>query len=158
MSEGESIAIKIRVDSGCFHREHSPEAYKIIDELLNTKSIQLSGHEYEFKEHESGPEIIAYAALTTAGITLGKSIIDLVTTIIKARAEGIYKGDKPNAPLKLIVRTQYVKKGIEEKIVMEFNKFSEVDKVAIETNLQKAVVDLNDVRIGKPKEKKRKQL
>jgi len=26
-----AVSIKLRVDSGCFHREHSPRAYEIID-------------------------------------------------------------------------------------------------------------------------------
>lgn len=26
------VSIKIRVSSGCFHREHSPHAYEIIDQ------------------------------------------------------------------------------------------------------------------------------
>jgi hypothetical protein len=43
-------------------------------------------------------------AVTTAGLTLAKSVIDLITAIVKARSEGIKKGDKPSHPLELIVR------------------------------------------------------
>ncbi len=42
--------------------------------------------------------------MTTAGLTLAKSIVDLVTAIIKARSDGVKKGDAPSAPLELIVR------------------------------------------------------
>jgi len=29
-----AVSIKLRVNSGCFHREHSPHAYEMIDEKL----------------------------------------------------------------------------------------------------------------------------
>ncbi len=45
-----------------------------------------------------------YLALTTAGISLAKSIIDLIIAVIKARSEGINKGDRAKDPLELIVR------------------------------------------------------
>jgi hypothetical protein len=38
----------------------------------------------EFLEHESGPEILAYLAAATAGLTLAKSVFDLITAIINA--------------------------------------------------------------------------
>lgn len=33
-----AVSIKLRVNSGCFHREHSPQAYEIIDEKLRVLS------------------------------------------------------------------------------------------------------------------------
>jgi len=96
------ISIKIRVDSGCFHREHSPEAYKLIDAALS--GAGWPGGAFKFEEHESGPEILVFAAVATAGLTLAKSVIELITAIVKARAEGIKKGDHPSAPLEIIVR------------------------------------------------------
>lgn len=153
----ELVSIKIRVASGCFHREHSPNAYKIIDEYIRPRRSELLEHEdeyfrsrrseffgceYEFREHESGPEIIAYIALTTAAIALATSIIDLIVTIIRARSEGIRRGDKPEAPLRLIVRSAYREEGAEERIVMEFSKTSEIKRAEIETNLNKAVIEI----------------
>lgn len=43
----------------------------------------LQGEEFLFVEHETGPEIIASLALITASLTLGKSIIEMITAIIK---------------------------------------------------------------------------
>ena len=40
------------------------------------------------EEHESGPEIVAFLVIATAGIQLTKSIIDLLITIVKARSDG----------------------------------------------------------------------
>jgi hypothetical protein len=96
------VSIKVRIESGCFHREHSPEAYRLIDEHLAT--TDLSDCHFQFEEHESGPEILVYMAVAAASLGFAKSIIELVTTIIKARAEGIKKGDQPSEPLVMIVR------------------------------------------------------
>lgn len=96
------VSVKVRITSGCFHREHSPEAYRLIDDYL--LAADLSDLNYQIEEHESGPEILVYVALATAGLTFTKSIMELVTAIIKARQEGIKKGDKPSDPLELIVR------------------------------------------------------
>jgi len=96
------VSIKIRTRSGCFHREHSPEAFRLIDNYV--RRAPKSDVPYQMVEHESGPEILVYLAVATAGLTLAKSIVDLVTAVIKARSDGIKKGDSPSAPLELIVR------------------------------------------------------
>ena len=97
-----SVSLKVRVASGCFHREHSPYAYRLIDEHLTSQVSQRC--EFTLVEHESGPELLVYAALATAGLTLAKSVIDLVTAIIKARSKGIKEGDRPSDPVEVIVR------------------------------------------------------
>jgi hypothetical protein len=98
--EGIPISIKIRPSGGCFHREHSPIAYQIIDEYLRSHPSS----DFDFEEHESGPELLVYLAFATAGISLTANIINLVIAIIKARTEGIQRGDHRDAPLELIVR------------------------------------------------------
>jgi hypothetical protein len=97
-----AVSIKIRITSGCFHREHSPNAYALIDKAL--AKISPEGLNLVLEEHESGPELLVFLAITTAGITLAKSLLDLITAIIKARSEGIKKGDHPQEPLELILR------------------------------------------------------
>jgi hypothetical protein len=96
------VSIKVRVVSGCFHREPSPAAYQVIDDYV--KRADLSDVHYRIEEHESGPEILVYLAVTTAGLSLAKSIVELVTAIIKARSEGIKRGDRPADPLEVIIR------------------------------------------------------
>lgn len=96
------VSIKVRVVSGCFHREHSSEAYRLIDYYLANED--LSDIYFEFEEHESGPEILVYLTLTAAGLNFAKSVIDLITAVIKARSDGIKRGDQPSEPLELIVR------------------------------------------------------
>lgn len=96
------VSIKVRISSGCFHREHSPQAYRLIDDYL-AKS-DLSDVHCQFEEHESGPEILVYLAVTAAGLGFAKSVVELITAIIKARSEGIKQADRPSDPLELIVR------------------------------------------------------
>jgi hypothetical protein len=96
-----SLSIKIRVRSGCFHREHSPHAYALIDQQLGKLLPSETG--LVFEEHETGPEVLVYVAVATAGLTLAKSVIDLVTAIIKTRSAGVEKGDRPSEPLELVV-------------------------------------------------------
>lgn len=99
--DGTPVSIKIRSLGGCFDRGCCPAAHRIIDDAL-----RQYGHDGEFgyEKHESGPELLVYLALGTATITLAKSVIDLVTTIIKARSEGQKQGDRHHEPLELIVR------------------------------------------------------
>ena len=99
---GLPVSIKVRVTSGCFHRKHSPHAYRLIDEYLQCHAPEDARR--SFQEHESGPELLVYLALTTAGLSLSAAIINVVTAIIKARADGIKKGDHPDSPLEIIVR------------------------------------------------------
>jgi hypothetical protein len=86
------VSIKLRITSGCFQREHSPHAYSTIDEHL--RSLDPQNSNFRFEEHESGPEILVYMAVTAAGLNLAKNVIDLIVTIIKARSEGAKKGDR----------------------------------------------------------------
>ena len=110
------VSIKVRITSGCFHREHSPQAYKLIDDYVS--GTDMAKLRAEIEEHESGPEILVFLAVATAGLTFAKSVVDLITVIIKARSEGIKKGDRPSEPLELIVRG-HTKDGeyFEEKIL-----------------------------------------
>jgi len=96
------VSIKVRVTSGCFHREHSAHAYDLIDAELEHVDLRLDRLGVE--EHENGPEVLAFVALTAAGVGLAKSVLDLVVTILKARSASVRKGDKPSAPLEVVVR------------------------------------------------------
>jgi hypothetical protein len=129
-----AVSIKVRVASGCFHREHSPRAYELIDRSLT----KLSGPDgsFAFEEHESGPEILLYLAVTTAGLSLAKSIVDLITAIIKARSEGIKKGDHPSEPLELIVRRVHDAQEFREETVLRIGHKDAVDKAKVEQQLK----------------------
>jgi hypothetical protein len=147
-SKGKAISIKIRVTGGCFHREHSPIAYRIIDSYL--KSYSPHNGEFSFIEHESGPELLVYVALGTAGITLAKSVIDLITAIIKARSEGAKEGDRHDYPVELIVRG-FDDGKVNEEIVLRFNSHDPIDRELIKENLEKKVSKM----LTKPKKKKK---
>ena len=128
------LSIKIRVTSGCFHREHSPHAYELLD-----ATVGGSKAEFELEEHESGPELLVYLALATAGITLAKSLIDLITAIIQARSEGVKKGDRPNDPLELIVRSIDDQSGFREETVLRIGHSDPADPDLIEKQVAEAL-------------------
>src|SRR6202161_318007 len=73
---GLPVSIKIRVLSGCFHREHSPRADKLIDQAL---ASLLPDAALSFEEHESGPELLIYAAAATAAMSLAANVLNLIT-------------------------------------------------------------------------------
>ena len=131
-----AISIKVRVVSGCFHREHSPHAYAVIDSQL---AKFPPDSELVFEEHESGPELLVYLAVVTAGITLAKSVIDLITAIIKARAEGVKKGDKPSDPLEVIVRRVGKGQDFREEIVLRIGHKDSADTNVIEQQVAMAL-------------------
>lgn len=111
-----AVSIKIRVISGCFHREHSPHAYKIIDNYLQNIADENIG--FIFVEHENGPEILAYLTLASSLVILSGNVIELITTIIKARSESVKKGDHPREPVELIIRrVEKPNQVIEEKVL-----------------------------------------
>jgi hypothetical protein len=134
-----SISIKFRVVSGCFHREHSPHAYAVIDSQL---AKLPPDSELVFEEHESGPELLVYLAVATAGITLAKSVIDLVTAIVKSRAEGVKKGDKPAEPAELIVRRIEKGQDFREEIVLRVGHKELADAKVIKKQLDEALCKL----------------
>jgi hypothetical protein len=142
-----ALSIKIRVTSGCFHREHSPHAYKLMDSHLASSTAAI-----EFQEHESGPELLVYMALATAGVTLAKSVIDLITAIIKARSDGVKKGDHPDAPLELIIRRVDDGREFREETVVRIGHSDPVDPKLIEKQIAEALGKLlktPDVAKGK---------
>lgn len=133
------VSIKVRVRVGCFHREHSPRAYQVIDRHLS----EMIGHdEFAFEEHESGPELLVFVAAATAGISLAKSVIDLIVAIIKARAEGIKKGDGPQAPLELIVRRIQKDGEVTEETVLRIGPQDAIKPELIDKRLKKSLTKL----------------
>jgi len=133
----EAVSIKIRVTSGCFHREHSPEAYRLIDDSL--RAIPGPDRTFDLLEHESGPEVLVYVALATAGITLAKSVIDLVVAILKARSEGVRKGDPPAYALEVIVRKSADEARVDEEIVLRLGHSETVRTEHVEKCLTDAI-------------------
>jgi hypothetical protein len=130
-ASGVAVSIKVRATGGCFHREHSPGAYRLIDRAVQ----DFPSKDGRFEEHESGPEILVLFGVTTAALVLIKSVVDLVTTIIKARTEGQKKGDHPREPLELIVRGFGSDGKMYEEKVLRIDAGEEVSRAAIEKAL-----------------------
>jgi hypothetical protein len=132
---GFPLSIKIKVEGSCFHREHSPNAYRIIDEHL--RQIERSG-EFRFEEHESGPELLFYVAFVTAGISLASNIISLVTAIINARKKEYNRTDDS---IILIARGFNDKGNFKEEIILRISRNDAVDEKMIEDALKKSIQD-----------------
>jgi hypothetical protein len=137
--QGEPISIKLRVSSGCFHCSCSPMSYRIIREELHRNF----DHDVELVEHESGPELLVWVALGTAGISLTASLINLVTAIIRARSEGMKAGDRHySEPVELIVRRVTEKGEVQEIKVRQFAPQDQVSREEMEEVLTSAVSKL----------------
>lgn len=137
---GVAVSIKLRVMTGCFHREHSPCAYRLIDQHIAEHGIDED--HFAFEEHESGPEIIVCLAVATAGLALAKSVVDLVTAIVEARAKGISRGDRGDSQLELIVRRKDEKNGITEEKVLRINPGEQISPGLIKRELEIATTRL----------------
>ena len=83
---GVAVSIKVRVASGCFHREHSTHAYGLIDAALRDPALEAAS--IQWHEHESGPEVLVWIPFATAGVALSAAVINLIVSILKARSDG----------------------------------------------------------------------
>ena len=81
-------------------------------------------------------------------MTLAKSVIDLIVAIIKARAEGIKRGDHPNDPIELIVRGIGDGEKFAEETVLRIGHNHRINRTAIEARIKDAFK-----RLVSPKEK-----
>jgi hypothetical protein len=136
------VSIKVRVDSGCFDRGCCPHAYKVID--AEAAKLRTREDGVIFEQHESGPEILVYLAVATAGLTVAKSVIDLVTTIIKARNDGVKMGDRHSQPVELIIRRMTSKGKLREERILRIHSTDEVDAVKIGKLLSAAANKIGD--------------
>ena len=150
--DGQAVSVKVRVASGCFHREHSPNAYQSIDEYLRLHAPDDAP--CSFEEHESGPEILVYLALTTAGVSLTAGIINLVTAIIKARSDGIKKGDRPDAPLEIIVRGHHQDGEYFEETILRVDSRSPLAHDVIERAFKKPLKAIEEKKAAPAKPNK----
>ena len=153
-SDKVAISIKVRATTGCFHQEHSPNAYELIHSYQS--SVQITDASIE--EHESGPEVLAWIAMTTAGISFSAAVINLVAAIIKARSEGIRRGDRPSGSLELIVRGHSAKDAYFEETVLHIPSGHPVGPKEVEKVLLKALAGRVAKKPAKTKRKQPKKL
>lgn len=132
---GFTVSIKLRVDSGCFHREHSPISYEFIDKEM--ESLDSVKEKAVLIEHESGPEILVYLSLISGSLVITASIINLISAIINAR-----KKDKHDSKINLIVR-KFNKNGeVKEEKILIIEKSSDFEKKILKELLEKGVKNL----------------
>lgn len=132
---GFPVSVKVRVVGGCFHREDSPHAYRLIDDALRDPAL---GRDVQWHEHESGPELLVWIPFVTAGVAFSAAVVNLVVSILKARSEGIKAGDRPREPLELIVRTTRPGEGVVEEKVLRFDPHDPVQAAVVGKALDEA--------------------
>jgi hypothetical protein len=139
-----AASLKFRGSGGCFHREHSPHAFAIMDK----KKLEKDGIVLE--DHESGPEYLIWIPVIVLGIGLADKIIGLVTTLLKARQEGAMKGDKRPANLDFIIRAELPSSGYREKLIITIEADKPFDEAKARTEIDALIDEWS-------KEEKRKQ-
>lgn len=153
---GIPVSVKVRVASGCFHREHSPHAYRLIDAALREPGLERERDTIRWHEHESGPELLVWIPFVTAGVAFSAAAINLVVSILKARSDGIKAGDRPREPLELIVRTTRPGEGVVEEKVLRFDPHDPVHAAVVGKALDEAARKmLPPAPVPKPARKKR---
>lgn len=120
------ISIKLSPPSGCCCSDCWPETWHKINQTIapcgpvgheGDALIEKNGNKFVLESHESGPEIIVYFALATASVTLVKSIIDLIATIIKS----LSSEHRKQPPRIKISKRRIVKGKIEEETLIEID-------------------------------------
>lgn len=104
--------------------------------------------QFEYREHESGPEIILQIAYATAVITLAKSALDLITTLVKLVSDRIRKGQEQSRGIELVVRfpittldERFSRHSIREESVPLLDD-SSLTRESIEIALQQSITKL----------------
>jgi hypothetical protein len=120
------ISIKLYPPSGCCCSDCWPETWQTVNQSIypcgpitheGDALIEKDGNIFVLEQHESGPEILVYLALATASATLAKSVIDLITTIIK----GLSTEHRKQPPRIKIVKRRLIKGNIEEEKLIEID-------------------------------------
>jgi len=121
------ISIKISpVNGGCCCFDHWSGTWTEINEQISPSGpiknegavlIEKKNERFVLECHESGPEIIIYLGLGTASIVLVKSVVDLITTILKSRQKREFQG---TAKFK-ITSCRLVNSETEDEISTEIN-------------------------------------
>lgn len=103
-----------------------PETWSIVNEFIapcgpvkheGDALVKRDENKFVLEQHESGPEIIVYLAVATASLTLIKSIIDLISIIVKGLSN-----ERKKRPTRIkILKRQLIKGEIEEENLIEID-------------------------------------
>lgn len=99
--ESDYVILKLIPDpKGCCCFHCWPETWSEINKYIVPNGpiqdegdtvINFKGGQYVLECHESGPEIVIYLATVTALLAFSKSVVDLITTFLKARVQDRHK-------------------------------------------------------------------
>ena len=142
------IPIKIKPSKGgccCFHCW--PHTWNSVNKYIypfgpleDEGDVLLSKNDakYVLECHESGPEIILYIGLGTAAILFAKSIVELITVLLKA----LQKEERKCPGNLKIIRRRQIKGQIEEEEIMEINIPLSKDTIEkLNDNVKNAIIN-----------------
>ncbi|MFH1440449.1 MAG: hypothetical protein ABIH18_00170 [Candidatus Omnitrophota bacterium] len=137
------LSIKLSpLDIGCCCSDCLPETWRITNEFIapcgpikheGDVLIEKDGNKFVLEQHESGPEVLLSLALATAKVTLVKSIIDLLITIIK----GLSKENRKK-PSRIKIVSRRLNKKEEELIEIDIPISKNTEK-QLEEKIKKAI-------------------
>ncbi len=139
------ISIKLSPSSGCCCSDCWPETWQIVNQTIapcgpieheGDALIKRDGNIFVLEQHESGPEILVYLALATASATLAKSVIDLITIIIKGLSN---EHRKQPAQIKIIKRCIIKGKAEEENLIEIDIPISKNTEKQLEEKIKQAI-------------------
>ncbi len=93
------VTIKFRNEWEYLQRSYAPSTFAEIDVCVAKHRSDF----VEYSEHESGPELLVWAALGTAGLTLAREVVELIREILAARNEGVKKGEPAGGWIRITV-------------------------------------------------------
>jgi hypothetical protein len=138
-------SIKLSPPSGCCCSHCWPETWQKVNQTIapcgpveheGDALIKKNGNAFVLESHESGPEIIVYLTLVSASAILAKSVIDLITTIIKA----LSSEHRKQPPRIKISKRQIIKGNIEEETLIEIDiPISKGIEKQLEEKIMKAI-------------------
>jgi hypothetical protein len=138
-------SIKLSPPSGCCCSHYWPETWQKVNQTIapcgpveheGDALIKKNGNAFVLESHESGPEIIVYLTLVSASAILAKSVIDLITTIIKA----LSSEHRKQPPRIKISKRQIIKGNIEEETLIEIDiPISKGIEKQLEEKIMKAI-------------------
>lgn len=120
------ISIKLSPPSGCCCSNCWPETWQMVNKTImpygpikheGDALIGKDGNAFVLEQHESGPEILIYLAAATPSLPLVKSVIELITTIIKS----LTNEHRKQPPRIKVSKRQLIKGKIEEEYLVEID-------------------------------------
>lgn len=117
------------------------EGYELVRTRVHTAELPA---DIKYQEHESGPEIIFHIAYVTAVVTLAKSVLDLITALVKLISERIRNGREQSRGIEIIARIAFNTRPIDADKSLPASSRNSLDELFDRHSLSQESVPLLD--------------